>query len=110
MRLLLDSNVDRRFGALLFGHEAVHARQMGWGELQNGELIAAAESAGFSALITADKSMRYQQSLKGRAISIITLNPILVDFEGITPLAPKVLAELNALTPGAFVTLTPDRT
>ncbi len=44
MRVLLDNNVDHRFGKLLTGHEAIHARQMGWADLYNGDLITAAEN------------------------------------------------------------------
>ena len=106
MRVLLDNNVDRRFARLLVGHEAVHARQVGWADLQNGDLIAAAEFSGFDVLITADKNMRYQQNLKDRTISIITLNSILVDFPGIQPLVPQVLAALENLSPGSFITIT----
>ena len=59
MRVLLDNNVNHRFGALLREHEVVHARTMGWAELSNGTLIAAAEAAGFDVMVTADKNMRY---------------------------------------------------
>ncbi len=44
--------------------------------------------------------MRYQQSLKSRTISIVTLNSILVDLPGIEPLVPQVLAALENLKPG----------
>ena len=107
MRVLLDNNVDRRFARLLVGHEAVHARQVGWADLYNGDLIAAGELAGFAVLITADKNMRNQQNLKDRTISIITLNSILVDLAGIKPLVPQVLAALENLPQGAFITITP---
>jgi hypothetical protein len=38
---------------------------MGWDRLTNGELLAAAESAGFDAMITADRNIRRQQNLRG---------------------------------------------
>jgi hypothetical protein len=34
--------------------------------MTNGDLLAAAERAGFDVLLTADKNMRYQQNLTGR--------------------------------------------
>src|SRR5580693_9426039 len=37
--------------------------QQGWDKLGNGELLAAAEEAGFELLPTTDKNMRYQQNL-----------------------------------------------
>src|ERR1700678_327978 len=103
MRVLVDNNVDHRFGRLLIGHEVVHARNMGWPELENGDLIAAAEAAGFAALVTGDKRMRYQQSLPKRKVSIITLNPLFADLPGFKPLLPQVLAVLANLPEGSFI-------
>ena len=90
MRVLLDNNVNQRFAVLVGGHEVVHARQLGWGELLNGNLIAAAENAGFDVMITADKQMQYQQNLTGRRIAIIVLNSVLLRWSDIEPLAPIV--------------------
>jgi hypothetical protein len=39
----------------------------------NGELIAAAEAAGYEVLVTTDKNLRYQQNLSGRNIGIVVL-------------------------------------
>jgi hypothetical protein len=41
--------------------------------LANGELLTAAESAGFEVLVTTDKNIRYQQNLAGRRIAIVVL-------------------------------------
>ncbi len=38
----------------------VDAQERGWDRLVNGELIAAAEAAGFQLLVTTDKNMRSQ--------------------------------------------------
>jgi len=107
MRLLLDNNVDQRFGALLLDHEVVHVRKIGFDRLQNGKLIAAAEEAGFEALITADKNMGYQQNITGRKISVVVLASKLITLRHIAPLAPKVLEVLLTLPSGAFVSVTP---
>lgn len=45
---------------------------MGWSELDNGRLLAAAE-AEFDAMITTDQSIRYQQNLAGRKLAILVL-------------------------------------
>ena len=73
---------------------------MGWDRLQNGELLAKAEAAGFEIFITADKNLRYQQNLSGRKIALIVLGnaqwPILrrhVD---------QVMAGVRAATAGSF--------
>lgn len=41
--------------------------------LENGELLEAAEQAGFDLFITTDKNLRYQQNLTARKIAIIIL-------------------------------------
>lgn len=46
------------------------------GALGNGELLKAAEAAGFQVLITTDKNIRYQQNLMRRKIALVVLgNP-----------------------------------
>jgi hypothetical protein len=66
----------------------------------NGELIAAAEAAGFDLLLTTDKNMRYQQNLKGRKIAFVVLGnqqwPTLRGYVG------RVVAAVEAATPGSF--------
>jgi len=44
-----------------------------WEEISNGELIDAAERAGFEVMVTTDKNIRYQQNLKGRKIALVVL-------------------------------------
>jgi hypothetical protein len=42
--------------------------------LRNGELLIAAEAAGFDVLVTTDKNMRCQQNLAGRKIALVVLS------------------------------------
>jgi hypothetical protein len=49
---------------------------MGWGGLKNGELLKAAEDAGFEVLITGDQSMPDQQNISGRRLAMVTLAAI----------------------------------
>ena len=74
MRILLDQNTPRAVARLLPGHEVRPAADEGWQELTNGELLKAAEEAGFVALVTADKNIRYQQNLTGRQIALVVLS------------------------------------
>ena len=66
MRLRLDQNLPRQLVPFLKGHEVSRAAQMGWSEVNNGELLAAAAAAGFDVLMTADQNIRYQQNLTTR--------------------------------------------
>jgi hypothetical protein len=65
MRILFDQGTPVPLRNVLIGHEVGTAFEMGWSELDNGELLAAAE-ASFDAFITTDQSLRYQQNLPSR--------------------------------------------
>ena len=49
------------------------ARAQGWDRLENGELLSAAEAAGFEVLLTTDKNIRYQQNIQKRKIAVVAL-------------------------------------
>jgi hypothetical protein len=73
---------------------------MGWQELENGDLLNAAEAAGFELLLTGDKNLSYQQNLKDRMISLVVLGTIRWRWlrENIEP----VRAAINRAKPGSF--------
>jgi hypothetical protein len=48
--------------------------------LKNGELLSAAESAGFDVLVTVDQSIPDQQSLMDRKIALMILVALQIDF------------------------------
>lgn len=66
MRILFDQATPVPIRQYLEGHVVRTAAQQGWDTLKNGELLLAAEQAGFDLLLTPDKNMRYQQNLKDR--------------------------------------------
>jgi hypothetical protein len=73
MRLLIDECVDENLRFLFPGHECQTARFAKLAGLKNGELLEAAESAGFDILITVDQKIPDQQNLAGRRISLVIL-------------------------------------
>ncbi len=73
MKVLLDECVPAQVRHALTGHDVVTVQQQGWTGFKNGELLAAAESAGFDLFILADKNLRYQQNLTGRRLAILEL-------------------------------------
>ena len=46
---------------------------MGWADLENGDLLDAAEREGFAVILTADKSIKRQQAMVSRSVSLIVL-------------------------------------
>lgn len=62
------------------GHAVKECRSQGWDRLKNGELLDAAEAAGFEVFLTADQSIRYQQNLGRRKIAIVVLGSGIWEF------------------------------
>lgn len=73
MRVLFDNGTPRGVTAALSDHIVEEARLRGWDTLRNGELLDAAEAAGFDVFVTTDRNLRYQQNLTGRRIAIVVL-------------------------------------
>jgi len=85
------------------GHECQTCRYAGLSGLANGALLAAADQAGFEVLITVDQNMPYQQSLRGRAISLVVLRALTTNLDDLVTLLPDVLNALEVLRPGETV-------
>ena len=73
MRVLFDQGTPVPIRAYLDQHEVSTAFQQGWATLKNGDLLTAAEGAGFDVVLTTDKNLRYQQNLAGRKIAVVVL-------------------------------------
>ncbi len=73
---------------------------MGWGELRNGDLLRAAEEAGFDVLMTADQNLRYQQNLAARKMALLI--PPSNHRSVLRPLVPAILCTLATIQPGAL--------
>lgn len=74
MRVLFDQGTPAPLRYQLVGHEVELAFELGWSSLQNGDLLNAAEAAGFEVFVTTDKNLRYQQNLRLRKIAVIVLS------------------------------------
>jgi hypothetical protein len=71
---LFDQNAPRALGLLLPACDVRTAAAQGWGELENGDLLKAAEAAGFSLMITCDQNIQYQQNIGARRIALAVLS------------------------------------
>jgi hypothetical protein len=100
MLILFDQGTPRGIARALVGHTVKDARSQDWDTMTNGELLKAAEHAGFDLLLTTDKNLRYQQNLADRKIAIIVLGK--ARWRLIKPLLADILAAVNAATPGSY--------
>jgi hypothetical protein len=101
MLVLFDHVTPQGIAESLRGHTVIKAKDRGWDTLSNGDLLLAAEAAGFDVVVTADKNMRYQQNLEGRKIALVVLG---------TPQWPivklhlqKIAAAIDAVKAGTYV-------
>ena len=101
MRILFDQGTPEPLIAFLEGHTVIKAKDAGWDRLVNGELLRAAEEAGFEVLVTTDKNMASQQNLKGRINAIVVLGNS--QWRIVQRYVRRIAASVNAVTPGSYV-------
>jgi hypothetical protein len=101
MRVLFDNGTPRGVAAALKDHDVEEARALGWDTLRNGELLDAAELAGFDVFVTTDRNIRYQQNLSTRKIAIIVLGK--ARWKLVRERLVEIAAAVTAAAPGSFV-------
>jgi hypothetical protein len=100
MLILFDQATPVPIRPYLIGHEVRTAAQQGWDKLKNGELLTAAEAAGFELFLMTDKNMRYQQNLANRKIAIVVLG--LQQWPSLRPHDQRVVEAIAAAKPGSY--------
>jgi len=103
MGVLLDEYIDEALRHGMTGHDCQTCRYAGLKGLTNGRLLAAAEQEGFEVLITVDRNMPHQQSLRGREIALVILEARTTNIDDLLALLPDVLTALEVLKPGDVV-------
>ncbi len=73
MKILFDQGTPRPLRHSLAEHSVDTAAERGWSDLDNGDLLEAAEDEGYDLLITTDQNIRHQQDLANRNIAILVL-------------------------------------
>jgi hypothetical protein len=101
MRVLFDNGTPRGVAAALKNHVVEEVRDRGWDTFRNGELLDAAEAAGFDVFITTDRNLRYQQNLTGRKIAIVVLGK--ARWRLIKPRLGAIVEAVEGASPGSFL-------
>lgn len=101
MRILFDKNVPVGVRRFLGTHEVRTVVDLKWPpQLENGELLKAAEKMAFDVLVTSDQNIKYQQNLTGRKLALVVLGsniwPIVRSYEVV--IADKV----EKAAPGSY--------
>src|SRR5665213_52543 len=101
MLILFDNGTPRGLAHLLSSHSVEEARERGWEELANGELIDAAEQSGFDIRVTTDKNIRYQQNLNARKIALVVLQHS--QWPMVRLVAENIATAVNEALPGSYI-------
>ena len=102
MKILLDESVPRLVKRSLPSWPITTVQELGWSAIKNGELLARAHAQQFTILITADRNLRYQQSIpRHLAILVLPTNRASV----VRTLLPEIAIALGRLSPGDLIEL-----
>ena len=78
-------------------------QQQGWAGLKNGELLKRAGQTGFEVLVTADRSLEFQQNLARSRLAVVVLVAPSNTLEDLLPLVPGLLVALRKSQPGQLI-------
>jgi hypothetical protein len=101
MRILFDQGTPVPIRRYLSGHTVGIAVELGWEHLKNGELLAAAEKAGYELLLTTDKNLLYQQNLEERTIAIVVIGHS--QWPALEPHVQRVVDAVDAAILGSYL-------
>lgn len=101
--MLLDENMPRQLTRLFAPEiEAMTVGQRGWRGKENGELLRDAEKE-FDAIITVDRGIPHQQSLRDLDLAVVLLEAGGNRFEDLFPLVDGAKEALRTIRPGQLV-------
>ncbi|MEO8084427.1 MAG: hypothetical protein ABI780_11440 [Ardenticatenales bacterium] len=104
MRVLLDACVPATLRSRIVDHVVSTATEMGWGDLDNGDLLDAMADQ-FDALVTVDKRLPKQQHTAHRSFGVVVLRARSNRLADLLPLVDKLCVTLDGLQPGEVAIL-----
>ena len=101
MRVLFDQGTPVPLRRRLPDHRVETAYERGWSDLRNSALLDRAEAEGFDVLVTTDQSLRHQQNLAGRRLSVLVL--MSTSWPRIEARVERIAAAIERIGPGECV-------
>jgi predicted nuclease of predicted toxin-antitoxin system len=105
MKILLDECLPLDLRHSFPSHDAHTAQWAGFKSKKNGELLLAAERAGYDVLLTVDQGLPHQLDSTGRKLSIIVVHSQTNQIEDLLPFVDAILNALTTIAPGQIVTI-----
>jgi hypothetical protein len=103
MLILFDQGTPVAIRHSLPAHVVRTAAEQGWSTLLNGDLLRAAEEAGFEVFLTTDTNIPFQQNLRNRKLAIVVLSQN--RWRLIRPVIPQIVAAIATAKPGTCSTV-----
>ena len=100
MKILFDQGTPAPLRLFLPQHDVATAYERAWATLKNGELLAAAEEAGFTVFVTTDTNLIHQQNLSTRRIAVVVLST--TSWPRIRASADLVVQAVNRAAAGSY--------
>ncbi len=101
MRVLFDQGTPVPLRRHLSDHRVETAYERGWSNLRNSALLDRAEAEGFELLVTTDQSLRHQQNLDSRRLSVLVL--LSTSWPRIEASVDRIVAAVDRIGPGECV-------
>jgi hypothetical protein len=101
LRILFDKNVPVGVRYFLPAHEVRTVTELKWHpQLQNGELLRAAEDETFDVLVTCDQNITYQQNMRGRSLALVVFGSNI--WRVVRVYRDSIVANVDAAIPGGY--------
>jgi predicted nuclease of predicted toxin-antitoxin system len=104
MKILLDECLPLDFRHSFPNHDAHTVQWAGLKGKKNGELLRAAEGAGYDVLLTVDQGIPHQAP-GDRKLSIILIRSATNQIEDLLPLVPQILRVLDSIHPSRTIAI-----
>ncbi len=105
MKILLDECLPIDFRHSFAGHKAHTVQWAGLKSKKNGELLLAAESAGYEVFVTVDQGIPHQQSPDRRKLAVIVVHSSTNQIEDLLPFVDSIVDALRTIGPGEVVSI-----
>jgi len=101
VRVLFDTNTPAPLARFLRRHQIKRTGELNWQGLENGDLLDAAEEAGFEVLVTCDRNVQYQQNFADRKLAVVVLSTN--HWPTIRPAAARIATVVDFIQMGQVV-------
>lgn len=108
MRLLIDESIPEQIEPHLVQFAPAVIRREGLKGLRNGVLLRAAVDRGFTVILSADQSLRFQQNLGRIGIGAVVIVNIRNRMKDILPVLHKIKSAIASVQPGEIIEVYPD--